>query len=122
MAAIASRGNPLLKSLPLFLTWRSLRYRTICSGRLGFASSSLPSISEQLPVPGTKVLETFKEEFEIGSRVITLETGKVARFANGAVVMAMDETRVLSTVASSKGEGAHDFLPLTVCILQFMEI
>lgn len=61
-----------------------------------------------------KVLETFKEEFEIGSRSITFETGKIARFANGAVVMSMDETKVLSTVASSKGDAARDFLPLTV--------
>lgn len=63
---------------------------------------------------GTKVLETFKEEFEIGSRLITLETGKIARFANGSVVMGMDETKVLSTVASAKGDAVRDFLPLTV--------
>lgn len=47
--------------------------------------------------------------------MITFETGKMARFANGAVVMAMDDTRVLSTIASSKSDGARDFLPLTVC-------
>ncbi|MBA0829407.1 hypothetical protein Goarm_014015, partial [Gossypium armourianum] len=58
-------------------------------------------------------LESFKEEFEIGSRVISLETGKIARFANGAVVLGMEETKVLSTVAAAKGDADRDFLPLT---------
>lgn len=64
--------------------------------------------------PETKLLESFKEEFEIGNRLISFETGKMARFANGAVVMAMDETKVLSTVASAKTSIPRDFLPLTV--------
>lgn len=38
----------------------------------------------------------------------------MARFANGAVVLAMEETKVLSTVASGKGDAVRDFLPLTV--------
>lgn len=76
---------------------------------------SEPSPAESdSPVAGTKVLETFTEEFEIGSHLITLQTGKIARFANGAVVLGMEETKVLSTVASAKGDGASDFLPLTV--------
>lgn len=63
----------------------------------------------------TKFLETFTEEFEIGNRLVTLETGKIARFANGAVVLSMEDTKVLSTVTSSKGDTARaDFLPLTV--------
>ncbi|KAI3823997.1 hypothetical protein L1987_05444 [Smallanthus sonchifolius] len=62
----------------------------------------------------TKVLETFKEDFEIGSRLITIETGKIARFANGAVTLSMDDTTVLSTVCSAKGDVVRDFLPLTV--------
>ncbi|KAM6582156.1 hypothetical protein CsatB_009158 [Cannabis sativa] len=43
-----------------------------------------------------------------------LETGKIARFANGAVVLGVEETKVLSTVTSSKGDDVRDFLPLTV--------
>ncbi|KAG5039254.1 hypothetical protein JHK82_011413 [Glycine max] len=73
------RTKPLLRTLPHFLTWRAFRFRT-------FAAAA------------TKHLETFTEQFEIGSRVITLETGKIARFANGAVVLAMDNTNVLSTI------------------------
>ncbi|KAK0588685.1 hypothetical protein LWI29_004176 [Acer saccharum] len=109
MSSVASKAHPLFSSLPQFLTWRNLGFRTICSGRLGFATSDTDP-----PVAGTKVLDSFKEEFEIGSRLITLETGKIARFANGAVVLGMDETKVLSTVTSSKGDAVRDFLPLTV--------
>ncbi|KAE8668887.1 Polyribonucleotide nucleotidyltransferase 2 [Hibiscus syriacus] len=66
------------------------------------------------PVAGTKFLESFKEEFEIGSRVISLETGEMARFANGAVVLGVEGTQVLSTVSAGKGDAVRDFLPLTV--------
>lgn len=91
------RAKPLLlRTLP---TCRWLGFRTICSG-VG---------------SGTKLLESFTEEFEIANRTITLETGKIARFANGAVVLSMDDTKVLSTVTSSKGDTPrNDFLPLTV--------
>ncbi|KAJ6754254.1 POLYRIBONUCLEOTIDE NUCLEOTIDYLTRANSFERASE [Salix purpurea] len=109
----ARRSNPLLKSLPRFLTWRSLGFRTICSGRLGFAPSD-PDPEPPVSTAGTKFLETFREEFEIGSRLITFETGKIARFANGSVVLGIEETKVLSTVTSSKGDSVRDFLPLTV--------
>ncbi|PIA61826.1 hypothetical protein AQUCO_00200076v1, partial [Aquilegia coerulea] len=89
-------------------------FRSICNGRLGFHSSSSHSSDSEPLVAGTKILETLTEEFEIGSRLISFETGKIARFANGAVVMGMGDTKVLSTVASSKGDGVKDFLPLTV--------
>ncbi|KAI5341196.1 PREDICTED: polyribonucleotide nucleotidyltransferase [Prunus dulcis] len=111
---MANRANPLLNNLPHFLTWRALGFRTICSGRMGFSSQSLRQLDPESPVAGTKVLETFKEEFEIGDRLITLESGKIARFANGAVVLGMEETKVLSTVAAAKGDAVRDFLPLTV--------
>ncbi|KAL5540637.1 hypothetical protein UlMin_043212 [Ulmus minor] len=114
MASMASRANPLLNHLPHFLTWPALGFRTICSGRLGFSSLSEKLADTEPSVAGTKVLESFKEEFEIGSRLITLETGKIARFANGAVVLGMEETKVLSTTTSSKGNDVRDFLPLTV--------
>ncbi|XP_050384226.1 polyribonucleotide nucleotidyltransferase 2, mitochondrial [Argentina anserina] len=115
MAAVAHRANPLFSRLPHFLTWRSLGFRTICSGRMGFSSRARPEPEPETPtLPGTKLLETFTEQFEIGSRLITLETGKIARFANGAVVLGVDETRVLSTVCSANGGAVKDFLPLTV--------
>jgi polyribonucleotide nucleotidyltransferase len=70
------------------------------------------------PVPGRKVLESFREEFEIGGRSIAFETGKMARFANGSVVISMEDTHVLSTVAAAKSsEPIRDFLPLTVRLI-----
>ncbi|CAI9758580.1 unnamed protein product [Fraxinus pennsylvanica] len=114
MAPVASQANALLSTL----SRRRFNIRSICGRRIGFApyTSSAPSPATEIDTPlvGTKILETFSEEFEVGSRKITLETGKMARFANGAVVLAMEETRVLSTVASAKGDSVRDFLPLTV--------
>ncbi|KAL4353844.1 hypothetical protein GQ457_06G041280 [Hibiscus cannabinus] len=106
MFSLALRSRA--KSNPL-LAWRALHSRNFCSGRLGLSMSESDS-----PVAGTKFLETFKEEFEIGSRVISLETGEIARFANGAVVLGMEGTQVLSTVSAGKGDAVRDFLPLTV--------
>src|SRR5580704_5270013 len=56
-----------------------------------------------------------KEEFDWGGRKFTLETGKIARQADGAVVATYGETVVLATVvgAMSPREGI-DFFPLTV--------
>ncbi len=54
-------------------------------------------------------------ELDWGGRTLTLETGKVARQADGAVVATYGETTVLATVVAAKSprEGV-DFLPLTV--------
>src|ERR687897_1683725 len=56
-----------------------------------------------------------KREIQIGSRTITLETGKLAKQADGAVVVRLGDTVVLVTAchATSPREGI-DFLPLTV--------
>src|SRR5580700_1066035 len=56
-----------------------------------------------------------REEIDWGGRKLVLETGKVARQADGAVVATYGETVVLATVvgAASPREGA-DFFPLTV--------
>src|SRR5690554_2672360 len=48
-------------------------------------------------------------------KIITLETGKLAKQANGSVMLRLDDTMILCTVVSNKDakEGV-DFLPLTV--------
>ncbi len=54
--------------------------------------------------------------FDIGDgRMISLETGKLAKQADGAVVVRMGDTMILATIVSNKDakEGV-DFLPLTV--------
>ncbi len=56
-----------------------------------------------------------KESFEWGGRTLTLETGKIARQADGSVLATYGETVVLATVvgAANPKEGV-DFFPLTV--------
>jgi polyribonucleotide nucleotidyltransferase len=55
-----------------------------------------------------------REELDWGGRKLVLETGKIARQADGAVVATYGETTVLATVVAAKQpkEGI-DFLPLT---------
>src|SRR5260370_37931414 len=54
-------------------------------------------------------------EIDWGGRPLRLETGKIARQADGAVLATYGETVVLATVVAAKTarEGV-DFLPLTV--------
>jgi polyribonucleotide nucleotidyltransferase len=54
-------------------------------------------------------------QIEIGGRRLTLETGRVAKQADGAVVVRYGDTVVLATVVASKvAVEAQDFFPLTV--------
>ncbi|MDD5748560.1 MAG: polyribonucleotide nucleotidyltransferase [Actinomycetota bacterium] len=55
-----------------------------------------------------------EKEFEISGRKITLETGKLAKQADGSVVVSCGGTSVLSTVVASEEAREVDFLPLTV--------
>ncbi len=54
-------------------------------------------------------------EVDWGGRPLTLETGKIARQADGAVLATYGETKVLATiVAAKKPKPGQDFFPLTV--------
>ncbi|MEP3277570.1 MAG: polyribonucleotide nucleotidyltransferase [Stappiaceae bacterium] len=56
-----------------------------------------------------------REEIEWGGRPLVLETGKIARQADGAVMVTYGETKVLATVVAAKSPRAGiDFFPLTV--------
>jgi polyribonucleotide nucleotidyltransferase len=61
------------------------------------------------------MFDKHRVELDWGGRKLILETGKVARQADGAVVATYGETTVLATVVAAKTprEGV-DFLPLTV--------
>src|SRR6516165_4549520 len=61
------------------------------------------------------MFDIHREEFDWGGRKLVLETGKIARQADGAVVATYGETTVLAAVVAAKEpkEGV-DFLPLTV--------
>jgi len=51
---------------------------------------------------------------EVGGRPLTLETGKIARQANGAIVARYGDTVVLTTACMASEANERDFLPLTV--------
>ncbi len=57
----------------------------------------------------------FKKEVEIGGKTFSIETGKYARQANGAVMVRYGDTMVLVTaVASNEVVEGQDFFPLQV--------
>ncbi len=61
------------------------------------------------------MFDSHKVEIEWGGRPLILETGKIARQADGAVVATYGESVVLATVVSEKQPRAgRDFFPLTV--------
>jgi polyribonucleotide nucleotidyltransferase len=56
-----------------------------------------------------------KKTFQYGNQTVTLETGAIARQANGAVLVNMADTVVLVTaVAAREAVEGRDFFPLTV--------
>ena len=57
----------------------------------------------------------YKKEFQWGDKTVVLETGKIARQADGAVLASMGQTTVLCTaVAAKTAKPGQDFFPLTV--------
>ncbi len=55
------------------------------------------------------------KSFEYGDHTVTLETGRIARQATGAVMVSMGNTSVLCTVVGAKSaKSGQDFFPLSV--------
>ena len=60
-------------------------------------------------------MSVVKKEFQFGSQKVIIETGRIARQANGAVMVYMGDTVVLvSCVAKKNAREGQDFFPLTV--------
>jgi len=56
-----------------------------------------------------------KEEIEVNGKKITLETGKIARQADGAIIATCGETVVIATVVGAKKlRDGQDYFPLSV--------
>ncbi|MGH8015110.1 MAG: polyribonucleotide nucleotidyltransferase, partial [Candidatus Zixiibacteriota bacterium] len=56
-----------------------------------------------------------KVEIELGGRTMTIESGKMAKQANGAVTVKYGDSMVISTIcASPEIKEGFDFFPLTV--------
>ncbi len=61
------------------------------------------------------MFEIHREELDWAGRKLVLETGRIARQADGAVLASYGETTVLATVVSAKSpKPGQDFFPLTV--------
>lgn len=61
------------------------------------------------------MFKVYRKEIEWGGKTLTLETGKIARQADGAVLVTYGETIVLCTVVANKKPMPDvDFFPLTV--------
>ena len=60
-------------------------------------------------------MSAFSKSFSFGSNTLTIETGEMARQADGAVRVSMGDTVVLVTAcAAQKAVAGRDFFPLTV--------
>jgi len=61
------------------------------------------------------MFKIFKQEINLGGKKIILETGKIARQADGAVIATCGETIVIATVVGSKKVNPEiDYFPLSV--------
>ena len=62
------------------------------------------------------IFKTFKKEMMWGGKKLSIETGKVARQADGAIIARYGDTEVIATVCASKTtpDTFEDFIPLTV--------
>ena len=61
------------------------------------------------------MFKLFKKEIEIAGKNISLETGKIARQADGAVIAQCGETVVMATVVGAKKVNPDvDYFPLSV--------
>ncbi len=61
------------------------------------------------------MFQEFRKDIDWGGRTLTLETGKIARQADGAVMATYGDTKVLCTVVGERAPKPHlDFFPLAV--------
>ena len=61
------------------------------------------------------MFKLFKEEVELGGKKLVLETGKIARQADGAIIASCGETVVISTVVGAKKvDPETEYFPLQV--------
>ncbi len=59
-------------------------------------------------------MNPIRKEFQYGDKLVTLETGEIARQADGAVIIDVEGTSLLVTVVGKKEANGGDFFPLTV--------
>ncbi len=78
-------------------------------------SPGLPTVRIAHPSKDDVMFNYFRKELDWGGRKLVLETGKIARQADGAVVVSYGDTIVLCTAVGVKtAKPGQDFFPLTV--------
>ena len=66
------------------------------------------------------MFKVYKKEIEVAGKKISLETGKVARQADGAIIATCGETVVLATVVGAKKVNPDvDYFPFSSIYLDF---
>src|SRR5438105_4691301 len=73
----------------------------------GPKENSVMSENNHTPAP-------YSVSVEVGGRLLTLETGKIAKQANGAITARYGDTILLTTACMASTANDRDFLPLTV--------
>ncbi|MDP6152850.1 MAG: polyribonucleotide nucleotidyltransferase, partial [Phycisphaeraceae bacterium] len=59
-------------------------------------------------------MQVTRVEMELGGRTLSIETGKMAKQADGAVIVQYGETVILGTAVHAAPRAGIDFFPLTV--------
>ncbi len=78
-------------------------------------NAEVPAGDQQEAPVSPKNQQVTKVEVALGDKQITIETGQVAKQADGAVIVRLGETVVLvAAVAASKAKEGQEFFPLTV--------
>jgi polyribonucleotide nucleotidyltransferase len=111
-------------------TWLCVGNSSGTSGNVDVAvrKQSPPALPETLAPAGaftrriatpdkeeTPMFNYFRKELDWGGRKLVLETGKIARQADGAVMVSYGDTIVLCTVVGARSaKPGQDFFPLTV--------
>ncbi|MEO6729141.1 MAG: polyribonucleotide nucleotidyltransferase [Candidatus Dojkabacteria bacterium] len=65
-------------------------------------------------------MNEISKSYTVDGKEIKLSTGKLARLANGSVLLEMGGTSVLATVAVDKKDSSQDFFPLSVEYIERM--
>src|SRR5579875_996663 len=73
------------------------------------------SSADAARIEGRRMFNYYRKELDWGGRKLVLETGKIARQADGAVLARYGDTIVLCTAVGAKSaKPGQDFFPLTV--------
>ena len=89
--------------------------KRIGAGGNGATNQSGTRTAETGPTRKTQMFNEVKKSIQWGEETLTLETGKVARQADGTVIATLGETSVMANVTFAKEpKPGQDFFPLTV--------